>query len=515
MSTAEATRASGPPEVGAELRSAARGGVVTVAGAATSTAMGFVLTMVLARQFGATGAGVVQQVIAVATLALALGRVGTDTTAVWLLPRLRTQDPGHLRAACTTLLAVAALGGTAVALAWSAVDAFGDGAVLGDARVDDAFSAVAWALPFGAVMMTALAATRGFGGVLPFNLIGNIAVPALRPVLVVLIGVLGGSAVAAATGWAVVLVPGACLAVLVLARRLRGAERALGAPGTARPTRALVRQIFGFGLPRTVSTLLEQALGWLDVVLVGVLLGPAAAGVYGVASRFVAGGLVMMTALRIVVAPQFSARLAAGENAEAGRLYAITSTWIVFFGVPVYVLLACFAPFVLSIPGPEFGSGRTAMVLLCVGGVALLAAGNLQSLLLMTGRSGRALANKVVVVATSVTCNLVLIPVWGIAGAATTWALCWTLDGLLSAVQVSRLTGIRPSVGRIGAGIGVGVLVAGPASAIGIVVGGQSLAGFVVALVITGLGVVVAARLCRRFLHLDQFAGIVRRRGRT
>jgi O-antigen/teichoic acid export membrane protein len=513
MSTAEATRVTGRPEVGAELRSAARGGVVTVAGAATSTAMGFVLTMVLARQLGATGAGVVQQVIAVATLALAVGRLGTDTTAVWLLPRLRTQAPAQLRAACATLLVVAALGGTAVALVWLAVDAVSGSALLGDTRVDDAFSAVAWVLPFGAVMMTALAATRGFGGVLPFNLIGNIAVPVLRPVVVVLIGALGGSAVAAATGWAVVLVPGACLALLLLARRLRGAELALGVPGTVRPTRTLVRQIFGFGLPRTVSTLLEQALGWLDVVLVGVLLGPAAAGVYGVASRFVAGGLVMMTALRIVVAPQFSARLAVGENAEAGRLYAITSTWIVFFGVPGYVLLACFAPFVLSIPGPEFGSGRTAMVLLCVGGVALLAAGNLQSLLLMTGRSGRALVTKVVVVATSVTCNLVLIPVWGIAGAATTWAGCWILDGLLSAVQVSRLTGIRPSVGRIAAGVGAGIAVAGPASLLGLVVGGQNVAGFALALLLTGAGMVVTARLARRFLHLDQFAGIVRRRG--
>ncbi|WP_436699557.1 oligosaccharide flippase family protein [Nocardioides sp. BYT-33-1] len=511
MSAVETSRA----EVGADLRSAARGGVVTVAGAATSTAMGFVLTMVLARQFGATGAGVVQQVIAVATLTLALGRLGSDTTAVWLLPRLRAQDPERMRAACGTLLALAAAGGIAVAAAWLFVDAMSGGDVLGDARVDDAFTAVAWALPFGAVMTTALAATRGFGGVLPFNLIGNIAVPGLRPVVVVVVAALGGSAVAAATGWAVVLVPGACVAVLVLARRLRGTEHALGVTGAARPPRVLVRQILGFGLPRTLSTLLEQALGWLDVVLVGVLLGPAAAGVYGVASRFVAGGLVMMTALRIVVAPQFSARLAAGENAEAGRLYAVTSTWIVFFGVPVYVLLACFAPFVLSIPGAEFGSGRTAMVVLCAGGVALLAAGNLQSLLLMTGRSGRALLNKVVVVATSVGCNLLLIPVWGIAGAATTWALCWILDGVLSALQVARLTGIRPSASRIAAGIAAAVVVAGPAALVGLVVGGQSLLGFAVAVLLTGSGLVAAARVGRRPLRLDQFSGIVRRRGAT
>ena len=517
MSTSTEPEAAVPARsVTADLRSAARGGLFTVAGAATSTAMGFVLTMLLAHELGAAGAGVVQQAIAAATIALALARLGMDTTAVWLLPRLRRQDPASVRGACTTIVGLSALGGALVTAAWLGLDALSGRPLLGDVRVDQAFTAVAWALPFGAVMLTALAATRGFGNVVPFNLIGNIAVPGLRPVVVGLVCLMGGSAVAAAWGWAVVLPPAAALAVLVLARRVRAEEqRRDDGSGSWRSTGALRRQVLGFGLPRTVSTMLEQSLAWLDVILVGILLGPAAAGIYGVASRFVAGGQVVMTALRIVVAPQFSARLAMGEKAEAQHLYAVTSTWIVVCGAPVYLLLACFAPSILALPGGEFVEGDGAMVVLCLGGLALLSGGNIQSLLLMTGRSGWALVDKLVVVTVSVTGNLVLIPVWGITGAAATSSACWALDGLLAAVQVRRFTGISPSLRRIGGGLALAFAVTASAALAGLALSGQSLTGLAVAAALTALGMLGAAYAARGPLHLDELSGLLRRRGGT
>ncbi|GAA1529149.1 hypothetical protein GCM10009788_35750 [Nocardioides humi] len=503
------------PTVAADLRGAARGGLVTLLGAAVSTGMGFVLTMVLARQFGALGAGIVQQAIAAATIGLALGRLGMDTTAVWLLPRLRRQDPAAARGACVALIGWAALGGTAVAGAWLLLDALVGPALLGDPRVDRAVSAVAWALPFGSVMMVALAATRGFGGVVPFNAVGNIAVPTARPVVVLAVAALGGSAAAAAAGWAGVLLPGALVAVAVMGRRLRRQERsAQGRRGPWLPTRAVRRDVLGFGLPRTVSTLLEQSLLWLDVILVGILVGPAAAGVYGVASRFVAGGQVVMTALRIVVAPQFSARLAADENAEAEELYAVTATWIVLFGAPVYVLLACFSPTLLGLPGEDFTDGVTAMIVLCAGGLALLAGGNIQSLLLMTGRSGWAATNKVVVFAVSLVLDLALIPGWGILGAAVAWTVCMALDGVLAAAQVRRFTGIRPAARRIALALAAATAAAGLPSLLLLATVGQSVAGMVAATALTGLVVLALAALGRRQLRLDLLSGLMRRRAR-
>ncbi len=194
--------------------------------------------------------------------------------------------------------------------------------MLGDSRVADTVSAVAWALPLGSIMLVGLAATRGFGGVLPFNLVGNIGVPLSRPVAVLAVTALGGSVIAAALAWVLPLVPAVLvepLGAVAPGHRLRA--RARRCAGRLLPTRAVQRRLLGFALPRTMSSALEQSIIWFDVVLVGVIAGAADAGIYGAASRFVGAGVIVLTALRIVVAPRFSAYLAQERHDEVQQLY--------------------------------------------------------------------------------------------------------------------------------------------------------------------------------------------------
>ena len=76
-----------------------------------------------------------------------------------------------------------------------------------------------------------------------------------------------------------------------------------------------------FALPRALTAGLAQALQWLDVLLVGLLAGDAASGIYGGAIRFIQAGMVVDTALRVVVSPQFSKLLHQGKTKELRDLY--------------------------------------------------------------------------------------------------------------------------------------------------------------------------------------------------
>ena len=113
------------------------------------------------------GAGVVLQAVGCFTIALGVGRLGLDTTAVWLLPRVRSSEPTLLRSALTGLLVPATAGSTLLALAWVAVYAVLMSLDVGDPEVLSAISVVAAFLPFAALMTVALAATRAFGGGAP------------------------------------------------------------------------------------------------------------------------------------------------------------------------------------------------------------------------------------------------------------------------------------------------------------------------------------------------------------
>src|SRR5699024_3090201 len=165
------------------------------------------------------------------------------------------------------------------------------------------------------LMLTALAATRGLGMVVPYVLVGSVAIPVSRTFLVIMVAVFGGTAGLAVGSWAVPVTAGMAAALVVLTRQVARLE-GVDSPRSWWLRAERAGSILRFALPRTVSVALEQSLLWLDVVLVGTLAGTAAAGIYGGASRLIAAGFVVDTAIRVVVSPRFSRFLHEGRLAQ-------------------------------------------------------------------------------------------------------------------------------------------------------------------------------------------------------
>jgi len=67
----------------------------------------------------------------------------------------------------------------------------------------------------------------------------------------------------------------------------------------------------------------------------------------------------------------------------------------------------------------------------------------------MGGRSTWQLANKTAALTGMVMLDLILIPRWGIVGAATAWAVSIVLDAALARWQVRHLMGIQPVPGHL------------------------------------------------------------------
>ncbi|MGV8886134.1 MAG: oligosaccharide flippase family protein [Microbacteriaceae bacterium] len=484
---------------GDESRQLARGGVVSFAGSATSALLGFVLTVVLARTLGDAGSGVVLQAIAVFTIGLAVARAGMDSAAVWIMPRLAQHEPGRLRATLLLMLTTAAVAGIVVAagiaLALQLI-APGDSTDPGDnGDVVAAVRVVLWFLPAGAVMLVALAATRGLGGILPYVAIGGVALSAARPVAVLIAVAVGGSLTTVALAWALPVPAALLAAATVLAVQLGRHEN--GNRGTWRIQSAERRRVFGYALPRTISAALEQSVMWLDVIVVGAVAGPAAAGIYGAASRFIAAGLVVDSALRVVVSTRFSALLFDKRLPEVEALYRSAATWLVLFGTPVYLILAIFAPVVLGVLGHEFVRGSTALAILCAGAILTFLAGNVHSLLLMSGRSGWGALNKVCVVIVNVVGNLLMIPVWGIEGAAVVWAASMLLDAALATIEVRVLVGIRLTAPSVAYALLIAVVSVGVPAGASRLIFGATATGFWVGLtlaIVAFLGWIAADR---------------------
>ncbi|WOF22632.1 polysaccharide biosynthesis C-terminal domain-containing protein [Microbacterium betulae] len=488
----------------------ARGSALSFAGSAANAALGLLLVVVLGRLLGDAGAGVVLQTIAIFTIALGVARLGMDSAALWILPRLADDAPGALRPTTTLLVAASGIAGTASALvvgagaAWLAASDPSD-------EVARALAGVCWFLPPAAMLATALASTRGLGGVLPYTLVGGVALPALRPVAVALAAGTGGGLAAIALAWAAPVVLVLAAAVLVLAAQLRR-RSAHGTPWPAYRASGVPGRIGRYAAPRVVSESLSQILAWLDIVIVGAIAGPAAAGVYGGAARIASAGTLVDSAIRVVVSPAFSRLLHRGDRAGVADVFRAATIWLVLFSTPVYLLLAVFAPVVLSVLGPSFVHGEVALAALCAGAIVTFLAGNVHSVLLMGGRSGLAAVNKAAAVAVDVALLFLLVPAWGIAGAAVAWAVACLVDAALATVQVHRVLRLPVPVTAGLHPLAIALVTVGGAAVGARLLLGATWLGLAAAAVVGGAALLAWARGASARLHLDAFAELARLR---
>lgn len=491
-----------------DTRNAARSGAFSLFGSVISAVAGLLLVLVLGRAYGAAGAGVVLQTVAAFSIALGLARGGLDTTAVWLLPRLREQAVDHIRPALSAMLGASLVLGV---VAGAGMAGLGLWQRSRHPELGDAVLGVAAFLPAAGVMTVGLAATRGLGGVRSYILISSILVPGVRPLLVLAVALAGMGTLAGAVSWAVPFPIAAVAALTILVRQVRRHEKGVVAQVDYRPTADLWRRISKFTLPRAVAAVLEQLMLWIDVILVGVLAGPAAAGVYGAATRFVNAGRIVSTALRIVVAPTYSRLLAEQAVSRVQVLYSATTQWIVLFSAPVYVLLGAFGGTLLSILGSEFASGARALLILSLGVLVSLIGGNLQALLLMSGHSGWAAVDKLVSLVVLVLGICVLTPIAGVEGAALGWCMAMIVDVGLGAFQVQRLVGVRVGGRPVLVALGVACLVPALPIMLARLLLGDTLIGLVWGAGAGALCWLAATLLLRRPLNLQDALALLRR----
>lgn len=442
-----ATAASGEREV----RRSTRSGLVGLAGAAVNGLLGFVLTVVIVRGLGPAGSGAMFTAIGVVTVLGGLCCAGADTALVWALPR-RTTGPDGDAARLLPVALLPALSFTVVtavvglALAGLLAPVFFDPGTTGGV---DLLRLAFAGLPFVVGMTVLLAAVRAVRPVAALVAVQYVLLPAARPALVLVAVGTGAGVIAVFAGWlAPVLVAGlVCVALLL---------RPLGltAGATLRPAGRDWRILWGFALPRAASAAIDASSMWLTVLLTATLADQSAAGVIGAVGRYALAGLLVMQGLRVAVAPQLSRLLGQGRTAEAAMVYRRITTVIIALSWPGYLLLAIFAPGFLLLFGAAFTTGASAMAVLAVGMMVNAGTGIVQTMLLMSGSSGRHLLAAATGLVLNVGLALALIPPYGALGAALAWTTGIVVENVIAALAARRVVG-EPLITRGVLGVAV------------------------------------------------------------
>lgn len=443
--TGRAPASSGWQGAAGERRELARGGVVTLAGAMYAALAGFALTLAVGRLFGAHLSGLYFEAVAVFMILNGAALLGSDTGMLRSLAASRALHAHRdawesVRAGLWPVLGWSLLLATALGLASRPL---AQALAPADVEVATGFLRVlAATLVLSAVGQAALNGTRSFGSLRPFVLLYQVWLPTSRLLLVVVLGLAGGDGALLLWSWAAPLL---VMDAAALAYLLSAARRALRRPGRpGRPRREVWAEVWRFNLPRGLASMFEIAIVWVDVIIVGLMLGPAAAGAYAAASRFITSGTMAMEALRVGTAPTLAAAYSRGELDRVRGVYAVSSVWLVLLSWPMFLALAAFAPLAMALVGDDFLVAATPMSVMALAILGYLALGNINSVLLMAGLSRVTAGNTAVALSLNIGLNLVLIPGFGLTGAAIAWASALSVDSVLCVLRGRRALGVVP-----------------------------------------------------------------------
>lgn len=156
-----------------------------------------------------------------------------------------------------------------------------------------------------------------------------------------------------------------------------------------------------------------------SIILLGTLQDSEAVGLFRVAQRGMEVVRFSLIAVDMSLGPTASSLFALGEKKRLQQLVHKSILAIIGFSLPVTLGIIIAGKWIISLLfGPDYVSAYPALVILCVGNLLSLTMGSVGMLLNMTGFEKYAVWGLSIAAVTSVALNLILIPYFGITGAA-------------------------------------------------------------------------------------------------
>jgi O-antigen/teichoic acid export membrane protein len=156
----------------------------------------------------------------------------------------------------------------------------------------------------------------------------------------------------------------------------------------------------------------------IDIFLLGTLSKNSDVGIYNIASRIsdvISFGLVT---INFVLAPVITKLIETGEISALQKLITRSAKLVLFTALPIITAIICFRESILSFFGADFLRGSNTLVILCLGQFINIFFGSVGLILMMSGNQKFSIYSLAASSLFNIILNILLIPEYGITGAA-------------------------------------------------------------------------------------------------
>jgi O-antigen/teichoic acid export membrane protein len=197
-------------------------------------------------------------------------------------------------------------------------------------------------------------------------------------------------------------------------------------------------------MPLTLIAGMQFLNQYTDILTLGIFMPAGEVGIYQVAVQGAALVCFGQQAVTMVVTPYFAHLQALGDSQRLQRVVTVSARIALVLALPVTLICVLFGKYILqAFYGLAYIPGYTAISILALGQLVNALTGSVVSLLTMTGHERDAARGITVSAITNVALNFILIPLFGMNGAAMATAISMILWNVLLRRAVRQRLGLE------------------------------------------------------------------------
>jgi O-antigen/teichoic acid export membrane protein len=202
-------------------------------------------------------------------------------------------------------------------------------------------------------------------------------------------------------------------------------------------------ELIGSAKPLWWMMLMGILVQWSGQLICGVFVSAEDLAFFSVAQRTAMLASFVLIAVNLVAAPRFAASAKQGEISVLRATSLFCSRIMLLFATPVLIVMLCVPHFFMGLFGEEYKQAAPLLQILIIGQFINVITGSVGFLLNMSGHE-KDMRNVVFISGSlAVVLSLILIPLYGVTGAAIATAIALASQNLLAVYKVKQRLGFN------------------------------------------------------------------------
>ena len=202
------------------------------------------------------------------------------------------------------------------------------------------------------------------------------------------------------------------------------------------------RRLLAYSIPLMFVTILQTFMHWMDILMLGYFTHASVVGLYYPAVRTAGLLQALLISFISIYAPMISQSHGKGDFREMSRLYKLVSRWLITFSIPISLVFILYPMKVMLIFGPDYIDSASVLVLLTIATFVQTVLGAASPVLSMSGYTRIVFWNSLGAFILNLILNVILIPKYGIMGAAWATLISLTTIGIARVIEVRFILGL-------------------------------------------------------------------------